>query len=300
MAEEKILTLVDQQQQWLDPLADQVQKAVSSAYESAGEAGQQVKNFMHGTWLGDPLHPTLTDIPIGSWTAAFVMDACEEITGSRNLQRGADAAVAVGLAGAAAAAVTGITDWNDTHRRARRIGLLHGILNLAAAGLYAASMVARRNDNRSAGRGLAYLGYGISMGSAYLGGKLVYREQMGVDHTATQQFPADFTPVLAESELPEGQMKRVEVNGARVLLVRDRGELCAIAEVCSHLGGPLAEGELKDGCVTCPWHKSTFDVHTGEVVNGPAVHPQPKLDVQVRDGQIEVKAQAGLGPEDRG
>src|SRR5579883_3685149 len=112
MAEEKILTLVDQQQQWLDPLADQVQKAVSSAYESAGEAGQQVKNFMHGTWLGDPLHPTLTDIPIGSWTAAFVMDACEEITGSRNLQRGADAAVAVGLAGAAAAAVTGITYWN--------------------------------------------------------------------------------------------------------------------------------------------------------------------------------------------
>lgn len=300
MAEEKILTLIDEQQQWLDPLADGVQKAVSGIYENAGEAGQQVKNFLHGTWLGDPLHPSLTDIPLGAWTAALVMDATEEITGNEGLQQGADAAIAIGLVGAAAATVTGLTDWNDTHRRARRIGILHGVMNLAAAALYGASLIARKKENRSAGRGLAFLGFGMSAGAAYLGGKLTYREQMGVDHTIGQEFPEEFTPVLADSELGEGQMKRVDVQGARILLARDRGEVCAISEVCSHLAGPLAEGKLEDGCVTCPWHHSKFNVHDGTVVNGPAVHPQPRLDVQVRNGQIEVKAPAGTAREYRG
>ena len=138
------------------------------------------------------------------------------------------------------------------------------------------------------------------MGAAYLGGKLTYREQLGVDHTIGQEFPEDFKAVLADSELAEGQLRRVDVDGARILLARDKGEVCAISEVCSHLAGPLAEGKLENGCVTCPWHASVFNVHDGRVVNGPAVHPQPTLDVRVRDGQIEVKAPAGTAREYRG
>jgi nitrite reductase/ring-hydroxylating ferredoxin subunit len=127
------------------------------------------------------------------------------------------------------------------------------------------------------------------MGSAYLGGKLVYTEQIGVDHTIGQRYPDEFAAVLPEGELGEGQMRRVEVNGSRVLLARRSGRIFAIAEVCSHLGGPLAEGEFKECWVRCPWHGSRFSLETGQVLDGPSTHPQPCLDVRVVNGNIEVK-----------
>ena len=290
MAENRIIDFVEKQE-WLDTAADTVQKVVTSAYENAGTAGQQVKDALHGTWMGHPLHPAITDVPIGAWTVAVVMDAMDEISPSKGLKQGADAAVAIGLAGAGAAVLTGLTDWSATDGRARNIGLAHGLLNIAATGLFAGSYWMRRGKKRAPARALGALGFVAALGSAWLGGKLVYSEQIGVDHTKGLPLPDKFKPVLPAAELAEGEMRRVDANdGARILLAKRDAHVYAISEVCSHLGGPLAEGEFEGAKVTCPWHGSCFSLEDGSVVHGPATHPQPCLKSRVRAGKIEVRA----------
>ena len=277
-------------QDWLEPLADRLQSTLSNAFAAAGPAGQEIANALHGRWLGHPLHPVLTDIPIGSWTAAAVLDALEQVTGNRALGRGADAAIGLGIIGALGAAITGLTDWRHTDGRARRLGLAHGLLNTSALALYTTSMILRQFQARRAGRGVAALGYMVANAAAYLGGHLVFGEQIGVDHTAAQVPPAEFVPVLPEAELPENELRQVLAHGMPVLLLRRGDRIAAIAGTCSHLGGPLAEGSLEDCSVVCPWHGSRFALDSGAVLNGPATFPQPCFETRVWDGQIEVRA----------
>jgi nitrite reductase/ring-hydroxylating ferredoxin subunit/uncharacterized membrane protein len=289
MATDRAIQAVEHQD-WLEPLADRLQSTLTNAFAAAGPAGQEVADALHGRWLGHPLHPVLTDIPIGSWTTAAVLDALEQVTGNRALGRGADAAIGVGILGALGAAVTGLTDWRHTEGRARRLGLVHGLLNTGALALYTTSMVLRQLQARSAGRQVAVLGYVVANAAAYLGGHLVFGEQVGVDHTAAQAPPAHFVPVLTEAELPENDLRQVLADGMPVLLLRRGDRIHAIAATCSHLGGPLAEGRLDDGSVVCPWHGSRFALDSGAVLNGPATFPQPCFETRVRDGQIEVRA----------
>src|SRR3954462_1876690 len=110
----------------LDRVAEPLSRAVRGAYELAGPGGQRAKNLVHGVWLRHPLHPVFTDLPIGAWTTGLVLDAMAARNRDRGMERAADVAVAVGLAGAAAAAVTGLTDWSETDGRSRRTGLIHG------------------------------------------------------------------------------------------------------------------------------------------------------------------------------
>jgi len=289
MASEALIKTIEQQEV-LERLSEQIRPLVRGSFEMAGPTGKQVKNFLHGTWLGHPLHPVLTDVPIGAWTAAFALDAMESISGRRELGSGADVAITVGLVGAVGAAATGLTDWSEAYGRARKVGLLHGMLNAGATALYVTSLVLRRKKKRNAGLGFAMLGYAVSSAAAYLGGHLVFGEQVGVNHAAAQEMPKEFVPVLADAELVEGQMKRVDAGGVPVLLVRCEGEVCALAHTCSHLGGPLSEGKLDGDVVQCPWHRSRFNVRDGSVVDGPATFPQPRFEARVREGQIEVRS----------
>jgi nitrite reductase/ring-hydroxylating ferredoxin subunit/uncharacterized membrane protein len=238
--------------------------------------GAKIKNALHGTWLGHPLHAALTDIPIGAWSAAMVFDLLDAVTGRSELAVAADSAVTVGVVGALGAAVAGWTDWQHTDPPARRIGLTHGFMNVAGVALFTASLVARKRKFRTLGRILSAAGYAVASVSAQLGGNLVYEQRVGVDHTAGQSFPDDFVAVLAESELPEGGLRRVQHKGGVPILLARRGErIFALAETCSHMGGPLSEGEFIDGSVKCPWHGSRFALEDGRVLDGPAVHPQP-------------------------
>src|SRR4051812_34610870 len=180
----------------LDPIAEPLSRAVRGAYELGGPAGQHAKNALHGVWLRHPLHPVFTDVPVGAWTTGLVLDAVAARNRDGGLQRAADVAIAVGLAGAAAAAVTGLTDWSETSGRSRRTGLVHGLLNITATALYATAYILRRNGSRSAGQSCAIAGYGIAMGSAYLGGTLVYDQRIGVTHAAVEE-PEEFTAVAA-------------------------------------------------------------------------------------------------------
>jgi nitrite reductase/ring-hydroxylating ferredoxin subunit/uncharacterized membrane protein len=276
--------LVDQQ--WLDRAADSLAPPVRRALQAPRVS--KLKNLLHGVGLGHPLHPVLTDVPVGAWTAAVALDWADA-AGREEYGPGADGAIAVGLVGALGAALTGIADWSETDGRARRTGLLHGLLNVTATTFFAGSLIARRQD-RATGRTLARIGYGISLAAAYLGGNLVFSRQIGVDHTAGQTIPSDFTPVMRADELPEQQMRCVKVEDVKVLLVKQHGRIHALADTCAHLGGPLSEGTLEEGAVVCPWHGSRYALETGEVIDGPSAHPQPCFAARVSEtGMIEVR-----------
>ncbi|HET9165146.1 MAG TPA: DUF2231 domain-containing protein [Candidatus Angelobacter sp.] len=272
------------------PLDEKIQKAIDKAlYANGNPAAQKARNFLNGTWLGEPLHVVLKDVPIGAWTVAMVFDALEMINGRFEFATAADASIAIGLAGAAGAAVTGVTDWSDVDPPARRLGLTHGLLNIGATALFATSLILRRRKARNQGRGFAALGYALMAFASHLGGKLVYEQRVGVDRTAGQTFPEKFTAVLPESKLPENTPTRAMHQGVPILLVRRGERLFAMAETCSHFSGPLSEGKLEGDSIVCPYHASRFALEDGRVINGPAVHPQPCLEVRVRDGQIEVR-----------
>jgi nitrite reductase/ring-hydroxylating ferredoxin subunit/uncharacterized membrane protein len=277
-------------QDWLDSLADPLQQGIHDAF---GKKGRALKDVLHGTWLGHPLHPVLTDIPVGAWTVAAVLDVVETATGSDAASKGADAAVAIGLVGALGSAITGLTDWSETYDRPRRIGLTHGLLNIVATSLYATSLAMRlRGKDRSTAIKLSHLGYAISGFAAYLGGHLVFGEQIGIDHTATADAakPEEYTRVLAEGDLAEGKPARVLADGVAVVLVRQRGRIHALTDTCPHLGGPLSEGKLVGDAIQCPWHQSELALEDGHVVCGPTTFPARVFDVRVREGQIEVRA----------
>jgi nitrite reductase/ring-hydroxylating ferredoxin subunit/uncharacterized membrane protein len=277
-------------QEWLTPVADGVQNTVGAIYAAGGPVGPKVKNFLHGTWLGHPLHPVLTDIPVGAWTVAAVLDVVDAVQGNTGKNATADSAVSIGLLGAVGAAVSGLTDYQGSGKQSPRAGVVHGVLNLVATGLYTYSWILRRRGDRVPARYLAWAGYGIMSLSANIGGELVYGQRIGVDHAQRENLPGAWTAVLPVGELQENQLKRAEIDGLKVLLVRRGEKILALGEVCSHLGGPLAEGELHGNCVQCPWHGSRFELDSGKVVDGPSTYPQPKFEARIHNGQVEIKS----------
>jgi nitrite reductase/ring-hydroxylating ferredoxin subunit len=101
---------------------------------------------------------------------------------------------------------------------------------------------------------------------------------------------SEFAVVLKEGELEAGAMRAVDVDGTRVLVSHSEdGGVCSIANACTHVGGPLDEGERDGNVVICPWHGSRFDLCSGEVMRGPAREPQWRFDARLHEGRIEVR-----------
>lgn len=273
---------------WLDEVAEKVQPKVQEVIDKGGTG---VRNALDGSPMELPLHPALTDVPLGSWTAALLFDGLDLVSGSRAMRNAADASLAVGVIGGLAAAVTGLSDWRYLSGGSRRMGAAHGLLNVAGLALSAASLAFRAAGRRNAGR-LAFLaGYSISGSAAHLGGELSYNYGLRVNRNVFEKpGPDEFAPVMKEDELPEGGMRKASVGGTEILLSKSRGGVCAISGVCSHFGGPLVEGRREGDTVVCPWHESRFDLCTGEVIDGPAVFPQSRYETRVREGNIEIKA----------
>ncbi len=274
---------------FLDEIADRVQPKVQEAID---RGGTRVRNVLDGVWFGSPLHPAMTDVPVGSWTATAVFDGLDLLTGKKAMRDAADATLAVGIAGGFAAAVIGLSDWRYLRGGSRRMGMAHALLNTAGLALNTTSLLLRAAGQRNAGR-LAFLaGYSLNGMGAHLGGELSYGYGLRVNRNVFEnEGPDGFVPVLDEGDLADGAMVRVEVDGAGVLLSRSsEGEICAIAATCNHFSGPLEGGDREGDTVVCPWHKSRFDLCSGEVLDGPAVFPQSRYTVMVRDSSIEVKA----------
>lgn len=242
-----------------------------------------VEDALTGTTLGHPLHPVLIGFPIGSWSAATVLDVARADRDTRRML------VGFGVLAALPTALAGAGDWLTTTGAARRIGLAHAAANSGALTLETASWLARRHDRHGTATLLSLAALGFLGAGIWLGEHLVYGLGTGVDNTAFQHLPAHWTDVATETEVPGDGAVCVGVDGVPVLLSRVPGGIVALADQCTHRGGPLHEGTVTGGHVTCPWHGSTFDLRTGYVVNGPASRPQPRLDVQIADGRVQVR-----------
>ena len=243
-----------------------------------------VKNILSGTFLGHPIHPVLSDVPIGAYAMATVLDLT-----------GADAAAArrlvgVGILASVPTAATGASDWSDSYGAEQRVGLVHAAANSAATVLQVASWVARGKGRHSTGRLLSLAGVGLTAGAGYLGGHLSFVKGVGVNHTAFEHRADDWTDVAARVDLTPGTPMRVTADGVSVVLIEQNDRVYALSSVCTHAGGPLDEGTVQDGCIRCPWHGSEFRLRDGKPMRGPASVEQPSWDVKIADGRVLVKA----------
>jgi nitrite reductase/ring-hydroxylating ferredoxin subunit len=188
-------------------------------------------------------------------------------------------------------AASGLADWLDTAHepRSRRVGIVHAATNSAALACYATSLVLRGRDRRGAASVASGAGALLLAGGGYLGGHLVFRLGLGVDRTAFEHGPEDWTRVAAAADLAAGKPRRVEADGRPIMLLRADRDILAVADTCTHLGCSLSEGELEGDEVTCPCHGSRFRVTDGEVLEGPAATPLRQFDVDVRDADVYVR-----------
>jgi len=249
-----------------------------------------VLELLHGgRWVGHPLHPALSDLPIGLWAGVMVLDATDRDPAPR---RGMDAAgmlSAAGIVAAGATALTGLSDWTVSNEEDRRAGLLHGLLNTVALGLQGASLGTRVAGHRGTARALGAAGFTVTAAAGYLGGHLVFTKGVMVNRVAWATGPRRWTRALQEAELPDDSPTAVQAEGRQIMLYRHRGRLYAIDNICSHTGGLLSRGPVADLTVTCPLHGSRFSLADGCVSRGPASQPQPVLPTRIRNGWIEVR-----------
>ena len=260
----------------LDRPAEVVGDAAGRALSSPG-----VRDALSGTWLGHPLHPALIALPLGCWGAATLMDLTGERGAARKL-------VGLGLLAAGPAAASGLSDWMDTSGAERRVGLVHMAANTAALTAYTASWRARRRNRHLAGGALGLLGMGLAAAGGWLGGHLSYALGVGVDTNAFDTGPSEWTAL--DTDIPaDGSPVRAVAGTTAVMTTRQPDGIRVLAERCSHRGGPLSEGRVADGCVTCPWHGSRFDLATGAVRRGPAVVGQPVYETSESADGVKVR-----------
>jgi nitrite reductase/ring-hydroxylating ferredoxin subunit/uncharacterized membrane protein len=267
----------------LDGVSDKLQGAVQAAAQP-----QEVQDFLHGSWLGHPLHPVLVQVPVGAFVSAAVLDL---LPGRR---KAATTLIAVGVASAVPAIAAGLMDWSQMTKDRRRVGLVHATTNAIGLGFYGASLAARLAGRKARGRALAYAGLSAVSLGGYLGGHLAYAQGGGMNQAAPDvaRVPEPWTSVVALAELPDGKPVKRQIDDVPVLLYRNGDRVTAMIERCSHETGPLSEGEIvgsgADACVVCPWHGSTFRLRDGGVVHGPAANDQPLLRSRVTAGMVEV------------
>ena len=279
-------------QGWMDGVADLVQNLVGGVFGALGGPGRRLKSLLHGTLLlGHPLHPALTDVPLGAWMAGVVLDYAAHFT-PRVPEAAGDAALATGLAVALAALATGYTDFHETYGHERRLALTHGLAMSAVVFLEAISLALRwwaGAGAHPAAVAMSTAAFALAGAGMFAGGHLTFGLGTMVNRNAFAEGPEDFADVGPASRFPPGALVRVEAGGLPIVVARTDQGLHALGAVCSHAGGPLDEGTLEGDVLTCPWHGSQFCIRDGRVLNGPATFAQPLVDVRERDGNVEVK-----------
>jgi len=287
-------------QPFAERLSDTLQHIIQVVVGSQRKPPRRLKTLLNGTWLGHPLHPVITDVPVTAWVITAVFDVIWLISPPTFAwaARGAEVTVVIGLLGALGAIVTGLTDWSDTYGAERRVGLDHALFNAIATILYLVSFILRLlagpGDSIAAAI-IGFLGLASVTYAAYLGGDMVFTKGTGVNHTAWEAAGEDYEAVLPLESVEENKLYRVTTAGVPVVLLRQGLQFYAISATCPHAGGPLDEGKLDGDIVECPWHGSRFCMRDGRVLTGPATVNAPRYDVRVRNGQIEVKRIAAGG-----
>ncbi len=267
----------------LDLVGKPVGKAVRDVVSSSG-----VKDALSGTWLGHALHPMLTDVVIGSFMSASVLDLVAPAGDGSASER----LIALGLTAYLPTAAAGINDWADSEPvdpAVRRAGVVHAGCNAVASLLYASSWRARKRGARGRGAVLGFAGMSVLLAGGYLGGHLSLSKGVGPDQTVFDPGPTNWTTAADASVLPGGRPTRVVVDDTPVFLLRRGDQIFAIHDRCSHRGCSLSEGSLEGDHVICSCHGSRFDVRDGSVKAGPATAAQPAFQVRNNDGRVEIR-----------
>ncbi|HEY1920663.1 MAG TPA: Rieske (2Fe-2S) protein [Streptosporangiaceae bacterium] len=240
-----------------------------------------LRDALHGVWLGHPLHPVLAQVPAGAWLSASLLD------GWPGNEQASRRLVTLGLAASAPAALAGAADWSEQHEQQMRVGTVHALANAAAVSLYAGSLLLR---SRGGARAMRLAGLAAAGAGGLLGGHISFRLSGGANQA--EPVPHLVKPgwhaLMPLTDLPERRLVRRMVGEVPVVALREGDHVHVLADRCSHLSGPLSEGTLDDGCLTCPWHGSTFRVSDGSVVHGPATAPQPSFQTRLRDGVVQI------------
>ena len=273
---------------WLRTLNDWL-TAVLGPFRERHQDNLLLELLHGGRWAGHPVHPALSDLPIGLWAGATVLDATDRDPAPRHGLDAAGVLSAAGIVAAGATALTGLSDWTVSDDQDRRIGLFHGLLNTVALGLQCGSLGTRMAGHRGTARALGAASLTVTAAAGYLGGHLVFTKGVMVNRVAWANGPRRWTRALQEADLPDDSPTAVEAEGRQILLYRHRGRLYAIDNICSHAGGLLSRGSVEDLTVTCPLHGSRFGLADGCVKRGPASQPQPVLPTRIRNGWIEVR-----------
>jgi nitrite reductase/ring-hydroxylating ferredoxin subunit/uncharacterized membrane protein len=223
--------------------------------------------------------------PFAFLTGAFGFAVASAASRNRDFQTVANHLVPAGVAAGLLAAAAGLVDYVNTvppQSSGKERATKHALLNTAAIGLFTTSWLLGRAGRRAVPLVLQGIGTAAMSVAGWMGGTLVYRNQIGVDHRyagagkwqeETRLHEGGTALTSAAADLNLDQMKLVHAGGERVAVARTETGYAAFQDRCTHKGGPLSDGVLICGTVQCPWHGSQFDVHTGEVKCGPATRP---------------------------
>jgi nitrite reductase/ring-hydroxylating ferredoxin subunit/uncharacterized membrane protein len=264
-------------------------RALHKAVLEGGEGTRKVVDLLHGTWLGHPLHPVLTDVVVGSWSIGLFFDLVSLLNNSRQAMTIADALTKVGNLAALPTLLTGLADFSAIPEPVANIALTHAAMNNIGFGLQVASASARKQGDRDRAIALSGLAFAFLLTGAYLGGHLSYAKKVGVKYYEDPTEPQGWTPALDVTKIREREPRRVDVAGQPVLLYREGNQIRAIGAICPHSGGPLEQGKFYNGCVQCPWHDSVFALADGRVVHGPSTYAVTTYETRVHNGMIEVR-----------
>jgi nitrite reductase/ring-hydroxylating ferredoxin subunit len=279
----------------LEPLIDAAESA--AVLDAPGKAiGKQVrglikqplKDALSGTWLGHALHPLMTDLVVGTFLSATLLD----LAGGDEDGRAGARLIQIGMAAYAPTALTGVNDWADTEPVSdaiRRTGLVHAASNTTALAFYAGSLAARSRGRRGRSRALSLVGGTVLMVGGFYGGHLSFTQGVGPAQTVFDPGPEEWTAVAETAQVPDGVATRVVADETPVMLLRQGGSYFALHDRCSHRGCSLSEGEIDGDAIVCGCHGSRFDRRDGSVLQGPATAPQPAFEVREREGRIELR-----------
>jgi nitrite reductase/ring-hydroxylating ferredoxin subunit/uncharacterized membrane protein len=243
-----------------------------------------LRSFLHGVWLGHPLHPLLTDVPVGALTVALVLDLL-------GIYDGANWATLIGGGGLVVAAVAGFADLDETDGKARQYGGVHASLMLVAMAFYAVSLLIRFGVTPGAPEQatvLAAFGYLFVVLGAYVGGDLAFTLGNMVDRHAWRSGGGKWT-ALDLAEVPDRRPTKAKAGAQTLVLVRTGDTIAALHDTCAHAGCSLAEGKIVDDTIECPCHGSRFKLADGRVVVGPSVYDQPAYEVRRSEGKLEAR-----------
>lgn len=281
---------------WLDPFASFFGAVVGGLYKIPGT--RPLKNILHGTWpLGHPLHPAVTDLTIGGYTAAVALDVLYLVTGESVLVRAADFLFVLSFLSSLVSILSGLTDWNETVDEERRTGMLHGLLMVVASVGFVASIVMRTSgglDGRTTAIAISAIAWLVLVVSSYFGGELVFGFGTEVNRQAWSDTGKGWQALdVRVADLEDRKPVTAETKeGITLFIAKLDGAYVAIGNTCTHAGGPLNEGTWvgKDRCeIQCPWHASRFCVKDGSVHGGPATFGELTWETRVSEGRLEVR-----------